>query len=127
MSGTEMVTLENIVGGAASEMFQGCLEKIIENIVNPNTKPDAVRSITLKMKVKPGKNDRSLCTVELSCDEKLAPVLPFETAMFVGMQHGVVAATEYAPQQQTLFDQSMQVQEQKTAPNVIQMPAAATG
>ena len=127
MSKAEMVTLENIGGGAASEMFQGCLEKIIENIVNPNTKPDAVRSITLKMKVKPGKNDRSLCTVELSCDEKLAPVLPFETAMFVGMQHGVVAATEYAPQQQTLFDQTMQAQEQKTAPNVIQMPAAAAG
>lgn len=127
MSKSEMVTLENIGGGAASEMFQGCLEKIIENIVNPNTKPDAVRSITLKMKVKPGKNDRSLCTVELSCDEKLAPVLPFETAMFVGMQHGVVAATEYAPQQQTLFDQTMQAQEQKTAPNVIQMPAAAAG
>ena len=26
--------------------------------------------------------------------------------MFVGMEHGVVSATEYAPQQQTLFDQS---------------------
>ena len=106
MARTEMVTLENIGGGAASEMFQGCLEKIIENIINPNTKPDAVRSITLKMKVKPGKKDRSLCTVELTCDEKLAPVMPFETAIFVGMEHGVVAATEYAPQQQTLFDQS---------------------
>lgn len=108
MARTEMVTLENIGGGAASEMFQACLEKIIENIVNPNTKPDAVRSITLKMKVKPGKKDRSLCTVELACDEKLAPVMPFETAMFVGMDHGVAAATEYAPQQQTLFDQSQQ-------------------
>lgn len=53
----------------------------------------------------PGKKDRSLCTVEITCEEKLAPVMPFETAMFVGMEHGVVAATEYAPQQGRLFDQ----------------------
>ena len=106
MPRTEMVTLENIGGGAASEMFADSLAKVIENIVNPNTKAEAVRTITLKMKIKPAKEQRSLCTVELSCDEKLAAVLPFETAMFVGMEHGVVAATEYAPQQQTLFDQS---------------------
>ena len=106
MSKKEMVTLENLGGGAASEMFSDSLAKVIENIVNPNTKPDAVRTITLKMKVKPDKNQRSLCTVELSCDEKLAAVMPFETAMFVGMEHGVVAASEYAPQQATLFDQS---------------------
>lgn len=111
MSTKEMVTLDNLGGGAASEMFQESLKKIIENVVNPNTKPDAVRTITLKMKVKPGKNDRSLCTVELSCDEKLAAVMPFETAMFVGVQHGVAAATEYAPQQATLFDQSQQQQD----------------
>lgn len=111
MSTREMITLENLGGGAASEMFQGSLEKAIENIVNPNTKPDAVRAITLKMKIKPGKNDRSLCTVEISCDEKLAPVMPYETAMFVGMEHGVVAATEYAPQQATLFDQTQQQEE----------------
>lgn len=106
MSKKEMVTLENLGGGAASEMFQGSLEKVIENIINPNTKPDAARTITLKMKIKPDKKQRTLCVVELSCDEKLAAVMPFETAMFVGMEHGVVAATEYAPQQQTLFDQS---------------------
>ena len=112
MGKKEMVTLENLGGGAASEMFSDSLAKVIENIVNPNTKPDAVRTITLKMKVKPDKNQRSLCTVELSCDEKLAAVMPFETAMFVGMEHGVVAASEYAPQQATLFDQSTE----KTTP-----------
>ena len=105
MSTKEMITLDNLGGGAASEMFQGSLEKVIENIVNPNTKAEAVRTITLKVKIKPTKKDRSLCTVELSCDEKVAAVLPFETAMFVGMQHGVAAATEYAPQQGQLFDE----------------------
>lgn len=104
MSRKEMITLENLGGGAASEMFSASLEKVVENIVNPNTKPDQLRTITLKMKVKPDKKQRSLCVVELSCEERLAAVIPFETAMFVGMDHGVAAATEYAPQQGELFD-----------------------
>lgn len=108
MGKKEMVTLDNLGGGAASEMFHDSLEKVIENVVNPNTKPDAVRSITLKMKVKPDKKQRTLCVVELSCEEKLAAVMPFETAMFVGMENGVAAATEYAPQQATLFDESQE-------------------
>jgi hypothetical protein len=107
----EMLTLENLGGGAASEMFSGSLEKVIENIVNPNTKADTVRTITLKMKIKPDKKQRTLCVVELSCEEKLAAVLPFETVMFVGMDQVVAVATEYSPQQQTLFDQSQQQQE----------------
>lgn len=104
MSTKEMVTLENLGGGAASEMFSESLEKLIENVVNPNTKPDAVRTITLKMKVKPDKKQRTLCVVELSCEQKLAAVMPFETAMFVGMENGVVAAAEYAPKQGKIFD-----------------------
>ena len=103
MAAKEMLTLENLGGGAASEMFSESLEKLIENVVNPNTRPDAVRTITLKMKVKPDKQQRTLCVVELSCEEKLAAVMPFETAMFVGMDQGVAAATEYAPQKGQLF------------------------
>lgn len=111
MSKKEMVTLDNLGGGAAAEMFQDSLKKVIANIVDPNTKPDAVRSITLQMKIKPNKNQRDMCVVELSVNEKLATVLPFETAIFVGMQQGEAAATEYAPQQTTLFDQSQQQDE----------------
>lgn len=106
MSKKEMVTLDNLGGGAAAEMFQESLKKVIANIVDPNTKPDATRSITLQMKIKPNKNQRDMCVVELLVSEKLATVLPFETAIFVGMKQGEAAATEYAPQQQTLFDQS---------------------
>jgi hypothetical protein len=103
------VTLENLGHGAAAEMFQKELENVIANIVDPNTKPDAVRTITLKMKVKPGK-DRGLCSVEIACDCKVASVQPFETAMYVGMEHGVAAATEYAPQQANLFPDDKEVQ-----------------
>lgn len=56
------VKLENLGCGAAAEMFQKELENVIANICDPNTKPDAVRTVTLKVKIKPGK-DRSLCQV----------------------------------------------------------------
>lgn len=108
MSKQEIITLENLGGGAAAEMFEESLAKVIENVVNPNTKPETTRSITLCMKVKPGKKQRTLCVVELSCVEKLAPVMPFETAIFVGMDNGVAEATEYAPDQGKLFEDEKQ-------------------
>ena len=103
------VALDNLGHGAAAEMFQKELENVIVNICDPNTKPDALRTVTLKMKIKPGK-DRSLCQVEIACDCKVAPVQPFETAIYVGMEHGVAAATEYAPQQGNLFPDEKEVQ-----------------
>jgi nitrogen fixation protein FixH len=94
----ERVNLENLGHGAASEMFQKELENVIFNIVDPNTKPEAVRSVTLKLKVKPSK-ERTMCSVELTCESKLAPSLPHETTMFVGVEHGEAVASEYDPNQ----------------------------
>lgn len=83
----EQVKLENLGFGAAAEMFQAELEKVIFNVADPNTKPDVKRGITLKLSIKPSK-DRSMCAVEIHCDSKLAAVQPFETTMFVGVEHG---------------------------------------
>lgn len=103
MQQKEQVTLENLGHGAAAELFQAELERLIENISDPNTKPDAIRTITLKMKVKPNKKARNLCAVEISCNSSLAASQPFETTMFVGMEHGVAVATEHNPQQGNLL------------------------
>ena len=99
----EYVTLENLGHGAAIELFQAELERLIENVSDPNTKADAVRSITLRVKVKPNKKARNLCAVEVHCDSKLAAAQPFETTMFVGMEHGVAVASEHDPRQGELF------------------------
>ncbi len=97
----ERVSLENLGHGAAAELFQKELENLIFNVVDPNTKPDAARSITLKLKVKPGK-ERTMCNVEISCESKLAPVMPFESTLFVGVEHGEAVASEYNPNQQRI-------------------------
>ena len=98
------VRLENLGHGAAAELFEAELVNVIANIIDPNTKADAARQITLKMKIKPS-NDRSACTVEISCESKLAPQQAFESTIFVGMEHGEAVATEYNPSQGRLFEE----------------------
>lgn len=94
----QYVSLDNLGHGAAAEMFQNELERVIANISDPNTKPEAARGVILKLSIKPNK-DRTFCAVSISCDGKLAPVQPFETQMFIGMDKGKGVASEYNPAQ----------------------------
>ncbi|MGI6655239.1 MAG: hypothetical protein ACOX5Z_00100 [Desulfobulbus sp.] len=119
MKQNELLNIGQLGNGAAEELFAQSLERVVENVLDPNTRADAVRTITLKVKVKPGKKDRTLCQVELTCEERLAPAVPFETALFVGMQNGKAAATEYRPEQGKLFT------EEKKGPAAITKIAAA--
>ena len=121
----EQVALETLGFGAAAEMFQAELEKVVFNIADPNTKPELKRNITLKLVVKPTK-DRSMCAVEIHCDSKLAPVLPFESTMFVGVEHGVAVASEYNPQQQQLFSKPEPAVEQQQKGKMLSMAAGGS-
>lgn len=47
MSEREIVSLENIGRGAALERFDVELQKVLENVLDPNTKPTATRKVTL--------------------------------------------------------------------------------
>lgn len=97
----EQVTLENLGHGAAAELFQAELGNVIRNIMDPNTKPDAVRTITMRMKIRPSEK-RTMCSVALSCESKIAPTRPHETTMYVGLDRGAAVATEYDPEQMRL-------------------------
>lgn len=121
----EQVSLETLGFGAAAEMFQAELEKLVFNIADPNTKPELERNITLKLVVKPTK-DRSMCAVEIHCDSKLAPVLPFESTMFVGVEHGVAVASEYNPQQQQLFSKPEPAVEQQQKGKMLSMASGGS-
>lgn len=100
----EYVTLDNLGKGAAAEMFSAELERVIANITDPNTKAGTTRKISLTLKVKPNK-ERSLCACEIACVANLAPAMPFETQMFVGMEGKKARATEFNPSQGELFEQ----------------------
>lgn len=111
-------TLTNLGGGAAAELFQTDLAKVLANIVDPNTKPDARREISLKVSIKPSK-DRELCAVAISTAVKLAPAEAFETQLFVSQRRdGTIESSEYNPRQNRLpFDEPV------VAENVIPITA----
>ena len=99
----EHVSLENLGAGAATELFDLELQRVLENISDKNTKPTALREVTLKIKIKPSE-DRDYGEVEISCVAKLAPVKPFPTNIFIGRHLGRTVATEHNPKQAKLFE-----------------------
>ncbi|MFH5187145.1 hypothetical protein ACHHV8_33685 [Paenibacillus sp. TAB 01] len=66
------ISIDQLAGGGASERIQRELNKIAENVLDPNTKPDAVRKLTIEISIKP--NDaRQLGDAEINVKSSLAP------------------------------------------------------
>lgn len=97
------VSLVTLGNGAASELFQMELQKVLDDIVNPNTKATAVRTVNLKVRVKPSE-DRDYGEVSITCTSVLAPTLQYNTNFFIGRQRGRAVAREHNPKQAKLFD-----------------------
>jgi len=79
------------------------LDKVLQNIGDPNTDAEATRTITLKIKIKPDEN-RELAGVQIDAESKLAPHRPVGTSVFVGKKDGRVVAVENNPRQPGIFD-----------------------
>ena len=77
------VDLTNINKGAAIELFQEELGRVLDNIADPNTKPDATREIQLVVKLTPNKDRTSAKTV-VYAQSKLAGVQPHEHFVIFG-------------------------------------------
>ena len=67
-----------------------------------------------------------MCAVEIHCDSKLAPSMPFESTMFVGVEHGVAVASEYNPQQQSLFSEPEPASVVEQKPRVLSIAAGGS-
>lgn len=68
----ENLSLVNIEGGAAVEMFDIALQQILENIYDINT-DDSFREIKLIVKMKPmSGEDRSIIGYSIKCDKKMS-------------------------------------------------------
>jgi hypothetical protein len=78
----DRVNLTNLGRGAAVEAFQHELERVLENVKDPNTEPKLIREITLKVKIKPDES-RDCGQVSIQASSKLAPVRLFQTDIFI--------------------------------------------
>lgn len=97
----ERVGLSNLLGGLAVERFDDELQRVLQNIVDPNTAPNAKREITLKVSIKPS-NSRDFGGVEVAVTSKLAPAAKVESRIFISATRGGPVATEHNPNQPPL-------------------------
>lgn len=77
------VTLDTLAGGAARELWQREWERVLENIMDPNTDPKAARAVTLTVTVKPDE-DRQAVVVSIDAKSKLVHAKPHTRRLFVG-------------------------------------------
>jgi hypothetical protein len=91
--------------GAILDLFEDAWKKLINNIQDPNTKPDAVRKVKIEIAVKPAKDRRNAST-SVSVTPTLAAVMPHEASIVIGFDDGEAKAYAFDPKQQGLeFDQ----------------------
>ena len=99
-----VVTLINLKDGAAAELFQAELGRVLENIADRNTDWKTGRRITLQFDFKTNE-DREVADVALKAFAKLAGLKSVETIVYLGKQDGEYVAAENNPKQSGLFDE----------------------
>jgi hypothetical protein len=97
----QYVNLETLNSGAVMELFDDAWQKLINNIQDVNTKPDAVRKVKIEIAVKPAKDRRNAAT-SVSVIPTLAAVVPHEASIVIGVEGGKVQAFTFDPNQQGL-------------------------
>ena len=98
------IDLETLNSGAVLDLFSVEWQKLLNNINDPNTKPNAARKVTIEIAVLPAK-DRRNATTRVSVTSKLAAVTPHESFIVLGEEDGELHAYTFDPKQQGLnFD-----------------------
>lgn len=96
------VTLETLKGGAAPELWQMEFERVLENIQDPQTDPEAKRKITLEVVFSPNETREDMIA-EIKVKSKLAPPKPEGAIVYMGRKEGRLVALGYDPRQGNLF------------------------
>lgn len=77
-----MINLSNFANGAVAERFNIELQKVLENIADPNTDPKKARKLTLTVTVKADEN-RDIANVSIQTKTNLAPAKEIETKIIM--------------------------------------------
>lgn len=96
------VTLDNIGGGVAPELFQNELKRVLGNIADPNTSTKEARKITLEFTFQPNES-RATSIIQVKCASKLAGAEPHSVAIHIVKQNGRLMAFGHDPRQLDLM------------------------
>lgn len=79
----KMIDLEQFADGAMAERFNAELQKVLENIADPNTDAKKVRKLTLTVAFKSADDKRDVVQVSVQAKTTLAPATNIETKLIV--------------------------------------------
>jgi len=100
----DKLSLQNLGNGAATELFEKELDRVLKDIMDPNTEATAAREINLKVVFKPDE-ERDLGATGIKVTSKLAGSKVFVTKVAFGRaSDGKMEAREVFSGQKTLFD-----------------------
>lgn len=89
-----IVDLSDFAGGAVAERFNHELQKVLENIADPNTDPKKTRSVTLTVSIKADEH-RDVANVSINTKSTIVAPKPLETKLLMDHDtHGKVVASE---------------------------------
>lgn len=93
----ERLTLATLCGGALQEKVDRALQKVADNILDPNTEPDKKRVITLKLTFKPNADDREDVAVATEVQVALASEVGTATQVYVtkDLANGHISVLEH--------------------------------
>lgn len=87
------MSLLEMAHGAILEKVDYETNRVMENIMDPNTDPSAKRKITLVLEFKPDAN-RQTIQVNAKATSSLAPTNPIALSLYTGIQGGRMVAVE---------------------------------
>jgi hypothetical protein len=100
----QIISLTTICNGAAVELFDHELQKVVANIADVNTSPKASREIVIKVTIKPDEG-RQLGFASLNVSSKLAGTKPVESKpLYFGKVDGKPVAVTQNYAQPSMFD-----------------------
>lgn len=101
------LSLATLKGGAAVEMVDEAIKRLLENVVDPNTDATSKRKVTLVISLVPDK-DREMLGVQLSVKMAMAPQATVNSVAYVAHTRDGVVAVEHDPKQPGLFPEEEQ-------------------
>jgi hypothetical protein len=100
---TGEIGLATLGGGVALEKFKDEFQRVVENILDPNTGATVTRSVTITVTIKPTV-DRLVGAISVSASSKLAASASYGTRAYFGKDGDRALAFEDDPKQVTITD-----------------------
>lgn len=93
------IDLTTLANGAVREQIDKELQKVIDNIYDPNTDATKKRRLSLIIELKPTKT-RNMASVEVQAKATLAPIMPSATTIIIekNFETGEIQAAEIGSQ-----------------------------